>query len=132
MPESSISPDTRLRVLCLEDNPLIVFHLEQLIEDLGHEFAGSFESFADLKADASLDRIDCALVDIDLADGPTGPAAARWLSSKGIPCIFVTGQEQVAARHPDVAVDTVVKPITPAALAAALTLLANAKRPSSD
>jgi hypothetical protein len=42
-----------LRIFCLEDNPLIVFHLEQLIEDLGHVFAGSLESFAALQKQGS-------------------------------------------------------------------------------
>nr|WP_234835868.1 hypothetical protein [Sinorhizobium meliloti] len=36
--ESSASP---LRIFYLEDNPLIVFHIEAMIEDLGYVFAGS-------------------------------------------------------------------------------------------
>lgn len=73
-----------LRVFYLEDNPLIVFHIEAMIEDLGHVFAGSLSSFAELKASFSELVMDCALVDIDLADGPTGPEAAEWLMNKGI------------------------------------------------
>lgn len=77
-----------LRVFYLEDNPLIVFHIEAMIEDLGHVFAGSLSSFAELEASFGELAMDCALVDIDLADGATGPEAAEWLLNKGIPSIF--------------------------------------------
>lgn len=128
----SVEPQTqaaRLRVFCLEDNPLIAFHLEQMIEDLGHVFAGSLDSFVDLQSESPIEDMDCALVDIDLADGPSGPSAVEWLSARGVPCAFVTGQEAMAARCADTALAVVVKPITEASLAAALSLLATAKRP---
>jgi CheY-like chemotaxis protein len=109
-----------LRVFCLEDNPLLVFHLEQIIEDLGHVFAGAAESFADLKAGWPALRMDCALVDIDLADGRTGPEAAAWLSMRNVPVVFVTAQEKVAAQEGGTAVGVISKPVTPASLSAAL------------
>ena len=111
---------TPLRIFCLEDNPLIVFHLEQMIEDLGHVFAGSSASFMELQQRVSTIEMDCALVDIDLADGASGPSAAAWLLSRGIPCAFVTGQEAVAARFPEISVATVGKPINKASLVVAL------------
>lgn len=122
MVQSLSSSNAQLRVFCLEDNPLIVFHLEHMIEDLGHVFAGSLTSFADLRAKATDYEMDCALVDIDLTDGATGPAAMSWLVSRGIPCAFVTGQETAAARHLDMATGVVVKPISEESLAAVLTL----------
>lgn len=100
-----------LRILCLEDNPLIVFHLEHMIEDLGHLFCGAMESFAQLRTVSDLDA-DVALVDIDLADGSTGPDAAQWLHDRGIPAIFVTGQKEVAALHTETVVATLIKPIS--------------------
>jgi hypothetical protein len=63
------------------------------------------------------------LVDIDLADGPSGPSAVAWLSARGIPAIFVTGQEAVAAQYADIVVGIVGKPISERALKAALQLL---------
>jgi CheY-like chemotaxis protein len=104
------SPPARLRVLCLEDNPLIAFHLEQMIEDLGHVFHGAMESFTQLRS-LGPGNADVVLVDIDLADGSTGPAAARWLLDRGIPAIFVTGQKDLAALHADAVVATLIKPI---------------------
>ena len=100
-----------LRILCLEDNPLIVFHVEQMVEDLGHIFCGAVESFAELLKLSAV-KADVALVDIDLADGGTGPDAARWLFDRGIPAIFVTGQKDVAALHADAVLATLIKPIS--------------------
>ena len=99
---------------------MIVFHLEQMIQDLGHVFAGSLESFVDLKEQVAHFSMDCALVDIDLADGPSGPLAVKWLSDRGIPSIFVTGQQPAAAQCDETAIGIVGKPITELALAAAL------------
>ena len=42
-----------LRIFCVEDNPLIVFHIEHLIEDAGYVFLGSAGSLGELKADQS-------------------------------------------------------------------------------
>lgn len=117
------APSTSMRVICLEDNPLIVFHLEQMIEDLGHQFYGAVESFRNLLNLPSL-KADVALVDIDLADGSTGPDAARWLAGRGIPAIFVTGQKEIAALHADAAVTTLIKPISLEDLQRSLDLIA--------
>lgn len=106
-----------LRIFYLEDNPLIVFHVEQMIEDLGHVFAGTLDSFAELQKQFDSLEIDGALVDIDLADGSTGPQAAAWLHQRGIPSIFVTGQTQIAARHGDVSLAVITKPISATELA---------------
>lgn len=100
-----------MRILCLEDNPLVVFYIEQLLEDMGHVFVGGLESFSDLKQEFSGLEFDAALVDIDLADGRTGPSAAAWLLVRGVPTIFVTGQEQIADQHRDVSIATIKKPI---------------------
>lgn len=119
---ASPSPLPPLRILCLEDNPLIVFHLEQMIEDLGHIFCGAMESFARLRTHPRPDA-DVALVDIDLADGSTGPDAAQWLRDQGIRSIFVTGQKDVATLHAQRVVATLVKPISLEDLQRALDLV---------
>jgi hypothetical protein len=94
-----------------------------MIEDLGHVFAGSAASFAELKAKFDKLEIDGALVDIDLADGRTGPDAAAWLQERGIASIFVTGQAEVAAEDPGAVLGTISKPVLEKALAEKLKLL---------
>jgi CheY-like chemotaxis protein len=108
-----------LQILCLEDNPLIAFHIEQMVEDLGHVPALTLGSFAELEAISEL-AIDCAFVDIDLTDGRTGPIAARWLHDRGIPVFFVTGQKEIADANASLALGCVVKPVSIDSLASAL------------
>lgn len=111
-----------LRVFYLEDNPLIVFHVEAMIEDLGHVFAGSASSFSELVQTIGTLEIDGVLVDIDLADGRTGPASAAWLRDRGIPALFVTGQELIAGEYPATALGLVKKPVSVSDLAEKLEL----------
>jgi CheY-like chemotaxis protein len=119
LPEET-PPTAPLRVLCLEDNPLIVMHLEQMIEDSGHLFVAALESFSELKEQLGDMTVDCVLVDIDLADGRTGPDAAVWLSDRGIPALFVTGQESLARDLRHLVVGVVAKPVSIGALKAGL------------
>jgi CheY-like chemotaxis protein len=106
----SMSPPPVLRILCLEDNPLIAFHVEQMIEDLGHLPVAMLDSFAELQALPDV-QADCALIDIDLADGCTGPEAAQWLRQRGVPGIFVTGQKEIAEANAELVTGYLVKPI---------------------
>ncbi|MDF1601595.1 response regulator [Mesorhizobium sp. YIM 152430] len=129
MSENISTPAPPMRILYLEDNPLIAFHVEQMIEDLGHVFAGAMDSFAELKKQFASLEIDGALIDIDLADGATGPAAAAWLNERGIPSIFVTGQRQVAAEHGDVSLAIITKPVSQVELAEKLRLFRPDHRP---
>ena len=111
MPSYS-TPAQPLRILCLEDNPLIVMHLEQMIEDCGHMFVGSMESFVDLKEQFDATAVDCVLVDIDLADGRTGPDAASWLGERAVAALFVTGQERLAQDLRHLVAGIVPKPLS--------------------
>lgn len=101
-----------MRIFYLEDNPLIAFHVEHLIEDLGHTSAGTLASFAALKSAFDDLSMDVALIDIDLSDGRTGPEAARWLGERSVQCLFLTGQDQIAAEEGDVVLGVITKPLT--------------------
>lgn len=120
MPVHAAHSEAPFRILCLEDNPLIVLHLELMIEDLGHVFVGALESLSELKSRFGAMLIDCVLIDIDLADGRTGPEAAAWLFERGIPALFVTGQEAIADEYRDVVVEIIAKPVSTSALRAGL------------
>ena len=111
MTSFTIDAQKPLRIYCVEDNPLIVFHLEHLIEKAGHIMIGFAESLSQMKADPAVGDIDGALIDIDLADGRTGPEAAAWLKERQILSIFVTGQQDVADLYIERVVGVIIKPI---------------------
>jgi len=85
------APTTPLRVLLVEDEGLVAMMLEDLLQDLGCEIAGSLAS-----VDAALDWIasggaaDLALLDVNLGGKPVFPVAEA-LKARGTPFAFVTG-----------------------------------------
>jgi DNA-binding response OmpR family regulator len=115
-----------LKIMYLEDNPLIAFHVEQMVEDAGHLLVAVLQSFEEMKQQFTSLQIDAALVDVDLADGRTGPLAAEWLSERKIPVIFVTGQEKVALEFSHLAMALVRKPISASDLAEKIAALDSA------
>jgi len=77
-----------MRVLILEDDPFIALDLQAIVEGDGHEVVGSFESIADAFVHLG-DGFDCALLDIDVADGKSFGIAAE-LMERQIPFAFVS------------------------------------------
>ena len=85
-----------MKVLVVEDEPIIAFDLENLVLDNGFEIAGLART--EIEALALAPKADIALVDIQLADGPTGPKIARTLIDQyGIQVIFMTGNPEMVA-----------------------------------
>jgi CheY-like chemotaxis protein len=107
-----------LRILLVEDEPLIALDLESILERLGHEVVGVAETRQEALCLAEHEHPDAALVDIKLRDGFTGVATADQLTKDfGLYCAFVTGNpEQVTARGAAI----VAKPYTVAAIDAVL------------
>ena len=123
---SLAKPSQPLRVMCLEDNPLIALHLEHMVEDLGHRIVETCDSWAEARLRFDRSAIDCVLIDIDLADGRTGPLAAAWLRERGVPALFVTGQEALARDHLDLVAGVIAKPVSMASLEDGLRTIAEA------
>ncbi len=81
-------------VLIVEDEFLIAANLESLVEDFGFRCAG----IADCRTAAlALARggPDMALVDINLADGPTGVDIGRQLARRGVTVMYVTANPRM-------------------------------------
>jgi CheY-like chemotaxis protein len=77
-------------VLIVEDEPLISMMLEDFLDSLGHEVAGTCENVPD-----ALDRVeqggfDVAIIDVNLNGQVVWPVADR-LAAKGIPYVLATG-----------------------------------------
>ncbi len=80
-----------LRVLIVEDEAFIALELECLLEEAGHVPVGVATRSAEAIALARDLEPDVALVDIHLADGPTGVAVAQALRAQaGTTVLFTT------------------------------------------
>lgn len=113
----------RLRVFIVEDEVLLQLQLEMYLEDAGHEVAGVAASSREALAAVAVSAADVALVDVHLADGPTGIEVGRQMADKGLPVLFLTAN---AARLPEDfsgAIGVLGKPYTQAALADTLDFL---------
>lgn len=86
-----------VRLLVVEDEPLIAFDTEHLLTDAGYEIVATVDRVADaivvLRSD---DAVDLVLVDVNLADG-SGIDVARTAAEGGVPVLFVTGNCPIEA-----------------------------------
>lgn len=79
-------------ILIVEDEILISMEMEEVVRELGHVPVGIADSLGSaLDAVAHAPKVDVALVDVNLADGATGPEIGRRLANDhGINVIFIT------------------------------------------
>ena len=83
-----------MRVLIVEDEALVALELEVL--DEGFEVVGSAANAAQAIDLGRRHRPDLALLDLNLADGLTGPRIAKTLVHERLATVvFVTGQTNV-------------------------------------
>ena len=88
------------RVLIVEDEPVIVLDLEDILEDAGHVIVGIAESMTRALELASVSLpFDVAIMDVDLSGGPDGIETARRLREEhNVPSLFVSGRMTEEAR----------------------------------
>jgi CheY-like chemotaxis protein len=84
---------SRPRILLVEDEALVAMMMEDLLEELGCEVAGSFASVAAALAwlEGEGRRLDGALLDVNLGAGEMVFPVARLLQARGVPVVFATG-----------------------------------------
>jgi DNA-binding LytR/AlgR family response regulator len=78
-----------MRILILEDDPLIALDLQLLLEGIGHHVIEICENLSAARRHLA-GGFDFALLDIDLPDGKSFDVASR-LDEKRIPFAFVSG-----------------------------------------
>lgn len=84
-----------MRLLLVEDEPLIALDLEALVASFGHEIVGVADTLKSAVELAGAHRPDAALVDLNLRDGMTGKEVARALTGRlGIPIGYITGNAE--------------------------------------
>jgi len=113
-----------MRLLIVEDDPIIAMHLAMLVAELGHEVCATAASAAGAIALSALHKTDVVLMDIRLAEGSSGIDAAREIhEQQALRCIFLSGNLDEATRStllPYDPIDFVGKPVLPVVLQRAL------------
>ena len=79
-------------ILVAEDEFLVAVAIEQTLDSLGYTVIGPFSDLAEATAAATRERVDTAVLDINLRDGKVYPLAEH-LHRQGIPVVFTTGYE---------------------------------------
>ena len=106
-----------MRILFVEDDPIIALSAEQTLTSAGHDVIGPFYTAEDALVGASGARADMAVVDINLSGHNEGLDVARQLRKRhGLPSVFATGQADVARGNKDAALGFLQKPYTDVAL----------------
>ncbi|MDP3676667.1 MAG: response regulator [Novosphingobium sp.] len=80
-----------MKVLVLEDEPLLAMLAEECLAELGHEVAGSVANVDQALATIETAELDFALLDFTLADDATSVPVALRLRAGGIPFAYLTG-----------------------------------------
>ena len=113
------------RILVVEDEPLVAFDNEHLLEEAGYEVVATVDSLEAARAALEgEERIDLVLTDIRLAGEGDGTDVARLAAERGVPVLFVTGFCPAEAQS--LAIGCLAKPYTDKVLKAALDCLDDA------
>ncbi|KSV64977.1 hypothetical protein N185_34045 [Sinorhizobium sp. GW3] len=80
-----------MRTLIVEDEMLLALELEHEVESSGYRVIGLASDESEAIALVEREQPEFAFVDIHLRDGPTGIDIGRYLASRGIPFVFVSG-----------------------------------------
>ena len=106
------------RIIIVEDEPLVAFDNEHLLEEAGYEVVATVGDAAGAFAVIGAEPLDLVLTDIALAGDGNGIDVARAARAKGIPVLFVTGNCSEEARA--LAIGCLAKPYSEKTLKAAL------------
>lgn len=121
---SDEATDEPLKVLIVEDEPLLAMDLEAQLLAMGHTVVGMAPDAEAAFGLAERKRPDLALVDLNLRDGLTGPQIASVLSrDKDMIVVFVTGSPHQIPPDYAGAAGAITKPWSPEALEQVMSLV---------
>ena len=110
---------TGLRVLLVEDEPIVAMLAEDMLDAVGCVVAASVATVADAQVAIATLSFDIAMVDLNL-DGDDGLVIAAALNEQGIPCLITTGYDGHGATRGQAAAVVLSKPYSLADLETAL------------
>lgn len=114
-PPPAVPAVAGLRVLVVEDEPLVAMDVESSLAGAGCTVVGPAPSVARALALVASEGLDAAILDANLAGSAVDPVADA-LAARGVPFAFATGygREALPARH--AAAPVLRKPVLPARL----------------
>jgi CheY-like chemotaxis protein len=126
-PAKSLVPEDRrslsgMRLMVVEDELLVSMLVEEILIGLGAAVAGPFVRLADALTAAKAERLDGAVLDINLAGEQADPLA-DLLMARRIPFVFITGYQRESLDRRYANVPVLQKPIDAAALEGVLVSL---------
>lgn len=84
-----------MRILVVEDEPLLALLLEQSLAELGHELAGSAATVDQAMAAIERGPVEFGLLDYSLGAEATSVPVARLLAKSGIPFLYLSGHRSL-------------------------------------
>jgi DNA-binding response OmpR family regulator len=90
-----VEPLRGRRVLVVEDEAATSLMIEDTLKAAGYIVVGPVATIRDALALIESEAIDCAILDIELADGKAGPVAAA-LVKRGVRFVLATGYDSAA------------------------------------
>jgi two-component system, response regulator PdtaR len=108
-------------VLVVEDEPLIAFDNEHVLEQAGYRVAATVEDYDHAVSVIEEDEVDLVIADITLHGDKTGIDVARHAHGKGLAVLFVTGACPVDAH--EMAIGCLTKPYLPRDLLGAISAI---------
>ena len=109
------------KILIVEDQMLIAMDLQRLIENMGYEVCGLARTRTEALRLADEHRPNLAVMDVRLADGSDGIAAAREMRQRfGIGALLISGQIDAAQAEEAEAPIFLRKPFEPRQLRRAI------------
>lgn len=100
-----------MRVLIVEDEPLLAMLLEDNLAELGHDLVGSAATVEQALAVLESEQVDCALLDYSLGHEMNSLEIARHLQRTGRPFYFLTGHSHLTCDLP-IEAPMLEKPVT--------------------
>ncbi|BEV01844.1 response regulator [Novosphingobium olei] len=117
-----------MKILVVEDEPLLAMLLEESLADLGHESVLSAATVDQALAVLDSNPIDCALLDFSLGRDTTSAPVARKLQEQGTPFYYLSGHASLEDTDETPDAPLLVKPVSLDALKNALSAMGRTTR----